>query len=241
MSRSMMLNEITILCKNLPMDTVPDSYKKAIVGENVLGKPTFSSRQKSLRHLVELYTLDPSFALFRIFRKLTDLEPTSLPLLALICTFCRDPQLRHSFLLVDSLKPGELLTRERMEEHLESGFPNRFSNAMKKSLAKNVNTTWTVSGHLSGKAIKKRTVPKPQFVASIYAMFAGYLSGLRGEMLVNSVFARLVAQDSITIQSHLSTGSSRGWLRYRSSGGITELDFTPMLTPQERELLHGTD
>jgi hypothetical protein len=39
-----------------------------------------------------------------------------------------------------------------MEQHLENGFPGRFSSAMKKSMAQNVNTTWTFGGHLSGKA-----------------------------------------------------------------------------------------
>ena len=30
-----------------------------------------------------------------------------------------------------------------MGRHLEAGFPGRFSPAMKRSLAQNVNTTWT--------------------------------------------------------------------------------------------------
>ena len=44
-----------------------DDFTKAIVEENVLEKPTLSSRKKSLRHLVELYGMDPSKAMFRIF------------------------------------------------------------------------------------------------------------------------------------------------------------------------------
>jgi hypothetical protein len=241
MSRSMMVDEITILCKNLHLDATPEAYKKAILDDNILGKPTFSSRQKSFRHLVELYSLDPSRTLFRIFRKLVENDPSGLPLLAMICTFCRDPQLRYGFLLIDSLRIGEVLSRERMEEHLESGFPDRFSVAMKRSLAQNINTTWTVSGHLSGRVIKRRTAPEPQFTATIYAMLAGYLAGLRGEMLIESIFGHLVAQESTVPKSHLAAGAGRGWLRYRSAGGVTEIDFSPMLTQQEREILHGTD
>ena len=242
MARSMMLNEITALCKNLPVDTVLEDYKKAILDANVLGKPTFSSRQKSLRHLVQLYSLDPKFALFRIFRKLTEIDTSSLPLFAVICAYCRDPQLRTSFTLIESLREGEVLPREKMESCLEEAYPNRYSVIMKQSLAQHVNATWTAAGHLIGRAIKKRTLPAPRFVASIYAMFAGYLTGLRGEMLLNSVFAHLAGhKDSTILQSHLSSGSARGWLRYRSAGGVIEIDFTPMLTVQERELLHGSD
>ncbi len=240
-ARSMMLNEITILCKMLPLDAMVEKYKSAIINDNILGKPTFSSRQESFRQLIRLYTLNHSLALFRVFRKFAETDPLSLPLLALVCTFCRDPQLRYSFGLIDSLHVGEVLSRERMLAYLEAGFPGRYSSIMKNSLAKNVNATWTYAGHLKGKAIKKRTFPNEQFAASIYAMLSGYLLGLRGEILVKSVFSRLVSQDHSTILSHLSAASARGLLRYRSGGGILEIDFMPMLTPEERELLHGTN
>jgi hypothetical protein len=43
---------------------VKDDFAKAIVDDNILDKPTLASRKKSLRHLTELYGLDPSKALF---------------------------------------------------------------------------------------------------------------------------------------------------------------------------------
>jgi len=62
-------------------------------------------------------------------------DPDALPLLALVCVFCRDPQLRASFALIESLKPGEVLARPRMEAHLASVFPERFSPIMLAGLA----------------------------------------------------------------------------------------------------------
>jgi hypothetical protein len=182
--------------------------------------------------------LDPQKALFRQLRKLAAEDPASLPLMAMTCTFCRDAQLRRSFELIDKLKVGEVLTRERMEQHLEAGFPGRFSAAMKKSLAQNVNTTWTESGHLSGRAKKTRSLPKPRLAASIYAMFAGYLLGMRGGILLHSVFAQLVAADPGIMAAHLATASARGWIRFRHAGGVTEIDCSPMLTPPELERLN---
>jgi hypothetical protein len=66
-ARSMMFHEMRSLVQTMPIDVTKDDFGKAIVGENVLEKPTLVSREKSLRHLTELYGLDTSKALFRIF------------------------------------------------------------------------------------------------------------------------------------------------------------------------------
>jgi len=65
-ARSMMFLEMCALFRALPLAVAKGDFARAIVGENVLEKPTLSSRKKSLRHLLELYGLDPSRALFRV-------------------------------------------------------------------------------------------------------------------------------------------------------------------------------
>jgi hypothetical protein len=70
-------------------------------------------------------------------------------------------------------------------------------------------------------------------------MFAGYLLGLRGEILVSSVFARLVGADPGLMVSHLSAAARNGWLRFRHAGGVMEIDFSGLLHPDEETLLHG--
>lgn len=73
----------------------------------------------------------------------------ALPQLCLVSAYAHVPQLRHSFELIRTLRPGEALERSTMEQHLENGFPGRFSPAMKKSMAQNVNTVvdcWRASG-----------------------------------------------------------------------------------------------
>ena len=239
MARSMMLADLHLLFGAVPANAGRADYRAAILEGNALGKPTFSSRHKSEKHLYELYGLDPGLALFRLLRRFAAEDPESLPLLALACAFCRDPQLRASFDLIEALKPGEVLPRARMEAHLATAFPERFSAIMTAALAKNVNTTWTASGHLQGVAVKRRAAPQARPAASIYAMLAGYLLGLRGDLLVSSVFARLVGADRDLILSHLAIGSRNGWLRLRHGGGVIEIDFSALLTPEEEALLHG--
>ena len=240
MARSMMLQELLGICQSMPEDSTPSDYQRAIEQENLLGKPTFSSRQKTYRHLIELYGLNPSLPLFRILRRFAQYDPASIPLIGMVCCFCRDPQLRQSFSLIETLGPGEVLQRVRMEQHLEEGFPGVFSEPMKKSLAQNVNTTWTVSGHLVGRSTKRRDLPKSRPTATAYAMFAGWLSGLRSQILLNSVFCHLVALTPDQILNHLSDASAHEWLRLRNAGGVTEIDFTALLTEQEQNLIHVT-
>jgi hypothetical protein len=175
-----------------------------------------------------LYGLDFTKPLFRTMRRLAKELPTDLPLLAMLCVYGRDPQLRYSFELIDNLSPGTVLRREKMEQHLEQGFPGLFSATMKKSLAQNVNTTWTACGHLEGRVKKIRSLPRPGWAASTYAMFVGYLLGLRGEILLNSVFSRLTASAPTQLTAHLATAASRHWLRLRHAGGVIEIDFSQL-------------
>ncbi len=226
MARSMMFVEMRQLNTALPPGASIEDYRTAIEDRNLLAKPTESSRRKSYRHLIELYGLDVSKPLFRALRQLAKDQPSDLPLMAMLCVYGRDPQLRHSFELIEKISPGTVLPREAMERHLEDGFPGQFSEAMKKSLAQNVNTTWTACGHLEGRAKKVRALPRPGWAASTYAMFVGYLLGLRGEILLNSVFARLVAAQPAQLSAHLATAASRHWLRLRHAGGVIEIDFS---------------
>ena len=180
----------------------------------------------------------PSKALFRVLWDLGHADLDSLPQLCLVCAYARDPQLRQSFELVRTLRLGEVLERAAMEQHLENGFPGRFSPAMKKSMAQNVNTTWTFGGHLAGRVKKARRLPEPRPISAAYAMFVGYLTGLRGERLLDSTFAALVASNRSQLQTALALASARGLLSLKQAAGIVEFDFSNLLTPAEQEHLH---
>jgi len=237
-ARSMMFLEMRALVREMPLTVTKNDFIKAIVEENILQKPTLSSRKKSLRHLMELYGMDPSKALFRVLWDFGHAVLDSLPQLCLVCAYARDSQLRHSFELIRTLRLGEVLVRADMEHHLENGFPGRFSPAMKKSMAQNVNTTWTFGGHLAGKKRKTRQLPEPRPVSAAYAMFVGYLTGLRGERLLDSAFASLVASNRSQLQAALSLASAKGLLSLKQAAGIVEFDFSNLLTSAEKALLH---
>ena len=237
-ARSMMYMEMRALVRAMPLAVTKDDFIQAIIEENILVKPTMSSRKKSLYHLIQLYGLDPSKALFRVFWELGHADFESLPQLCLACVYARDPLLRYSFELVRTLHSSEILDRAIMEEHIENGFPGRYSPAMKKSMAQNVMTTWSYGGHLAGKKRKARRLPEPRPISAAYAMFVGYLSGLRGERLLDSAYAALVASNRSELLTALSLASARGLLSLKNAAGIVEFDFTHLLTPAEQVIIH---
>ena len=237
-ARSMMFLEMHNLVRALPQDATKDDFPRAIIEENILEKSTLSGRKKSLRHLTELYGLDPSKTLFRVFWMLGHADRNSLAQLCLVCAYARDPILRHSFELIRRLHLGEYIDRVAMEQHIESGFPSHFSQAMRTSMAQNVNTSWTFGGHLMGKAKKTRRLPEPRPHSAAFAMFAGYLTGLRGERLLDSSYAALVASNRAQLQVALALASARGLLSVKQAAGIVEFDFSNLLTPAEQEFLH---
>lgn len=238
MGRSMMYLEMFTLVRSMPLTVSKNDFIKAIIDENILEKPTLSSRKESFSRLAQLYGMDQSKALFRVLWEMGHADLDSLPQLCLVCAYARDPQLRHSFELVRSLRLGEVLARSAMEQHLENGFPNRFSHATKASMARNVNTTWTFGGHLAGKVKKTRRIPEPRPFSAAYAMFVGYLSGLRGERLLDSPFAALVTSSRSQLQTALALASARGLLSLKQAAGVVEFDFSNLLTTAEQDPLH---
>lgn len=235
-ARSMMLHELTALLAHTPRAASADQIEQAVIEDNILDKPTLSSRKNSLHHLRELYGLDATQALFRVLRAFAKQDNVSIPLLALVCVYCRDPQLKQSFELIKRLRLGEVLPRATMEEYLEDSFSGRFSAAMKKSMAQNVNTTWTYAGHLSGRAKKIRQLPACRPTAAAYAMFAGFLAGLRGQQLLASAYGQLVAKDPSILLAQLPLAAARGLIGFKFAGGIFEFDFSDLLTPHEQRI-----
>ena len=67
-SRTMMLAELETLLACVPEGAPAEAYFEAVISRNVLSKTTDSTRQKTLRHLRELYGLeiDSKLEKFRI-------------------------------------------------------------------------------------------------------------------------------------------------------------------------------
>lgn len=98
------------LLREMPFDASAEQYRDAVVEGNVLGRPTQAGRQRSFRHLRELYFLDPGRAEFAALRRFWDIDPSSRPLLAGLLAFTRDQILRASFAAIVDLPAGSSVT-----------------------------------------------------------------------------------------------------------------------------------
>jgi hypothetical protein len=236
----MMLADLSRLLDAAPVDATRADYAKLVVDENVLGKRTASNRTLTSRHLINLYGLDSTVAIFRLLRHFWRLDAQARPLLALLCSFARDPLLRASAKLVIDSKPGETLTSDAFVDFLNRELPNRFSEAMTLSLAQNVAASWAQAGYFSGRAKKVRTRPGASAASAAYALALGYLCGLQGQLLIESEWARLLDVPRDQVVRLAQEASRRGWIDFKGSGNIFEINFRQLLTPKEIQASHGS-
>ncbi len=241
-SRTMMFQELkTLLSYITDNNADKDIYLKAIEEENCLGKRSVKTRTLTGRHLSELYSLDPSVTLFRSLLFFWRRDEAGQPLLSLLCAFTRDPLLRMSLPYIISVKEGEQVSREAMEKVIEKDNPDRFSRATLMSTAQNINSTWTQSGHLTGKTRKLRTRAKATPGSAAYALFLGYLRGIRGEALFDTEYVKILDCEKYKAIELAEEASMKGWIVFKHIGNIIEVLFPKLLTEEEVKLLYEQD
>lgn len=241
-SRTMMLEELNILLAHTSrIDAEKKEYLHAIIAENCLGKRSAKTRILTGRYLVDLYSLDYKNIFFRALLYFWNRDTASRPLLALLCAYARDPVLRVTAHHILNISEGTVLARESLEEFIDAQKPGRFSKATLKSTAQNINATWTKSGHLNGRAKKVRGGATPTAASVSYAMFLGYLTGLRGQTLIQSEYGKLLDCPPGKIIELAEEASRKGWIDLKRVGEIIEIGFPKLISQHELELLHEQD
>ena len=233
-----MFDELTELFEHTAPETTRDGYREEVVGLNVLGKPTQKSRVITFGHLTELYGLDRAIPVFRVFRNLWVLDEAARPLLALTLSLVRDPVLRLSEAFVLGKTEGEAVSRVDVEGLIGSPEPDRFSPATLKSIAQNINGSWTQAGYLTGRARKVRIAPKITPTNITYALFLGHLEGLSGQRLFSSHWMTLLCRSPGELEALANSASHRGQIIFLNAGGVKEVRFPGFLTAQEEQWLH---
>lgn len=225
-SKTMMLAELALLLEATPADAAPDDYRGAVLEDNVLLKKSDSTRNKSLKHLRELYVLDTRDPLFASLRTLLDQDPASLRLLALLMAVTRDGLLRATAPLILDSPVGTPLRTSTFTETVFSAFPDRMSLNTLESVGQRTASSWTQSGHLKGKVNKFRVRAEAPVGAVVYALMLGHLSGVRGLLLYETLWARLLDAPPNEIDALAFAASQRGLLEYRRMGDVAEFGFS---------------
>jgi hypothetical protein len=233
-SRTMMLAELDAVLASVPVGSEVADYHDAILQRNVLGKNTDSTRQKSLRHLRELYALDEAIPLFAILRKLHDIDTTSLPLLALQVAWARDPLLRATTQPIMEASEGERVETASLAQALETAFSNQYSELNRNKIARNAASSWTQSGHLIGRARKTRQRLKPSAVAVTMAFFLGDIAGYYGAEIFSNPWCTLLDLNVDRARAMGQEAHRAGLLNLRAVGEVVEVSF-PLLTEFQTE------
>jgi hypothetical protein len=232
-SRTMMLAELALVLSGVDANAPVEGYRSAIIEDNILGKPTRTTRERSARRLAELYALAPDCSLFRLLRHFWPADPSSQPMLAFLLASARDTLLRDATPFVVAVKLNEVVTAEAIGEHLSHQYPKRFRPTTLRSTAQNLASSWTQAGYLRGKVKKSRVKATVTPVVTSYAILLGYLCGLRGKLLLDSPWTRLLDRSPAEIIDLTHEASKQGWLRYKGAGAVVEIAFPGLLKPQE--------
>lgn len=160
-SRTMMLAELSDLLAETGPDATREDFRAAVVDDNVLGKQTFSNRRLTFQRLSELYGLDPAVSIYWVLRRVWDIDRPGRPLMAILCALARDPLLRSSAAVVLSMTSGAELSRSEMIRGLQTETGGRLKESILDKVARNAGSSWTQSGHLTGRVRKMRQLVSP--------------------------------------------------------------------------------
>lgn len=224
-SRTIMLAELETLLASVPPGSPPGEYRDAILQRNVLGKTTDSTRQKTLRHLRELYVLDEEVPIFKLMRTLHTLDPASLPLLAMQVAWSRDHLLRSTTPAVLDVPEGDRVETKALAQAALATFADQYSELNINKIGRNTASSWTQSGHLAGRAKKVRSRIKPTVVAVTLALFLGDATGFHGAAVFSNPWCRLLDLNPDRAKSMAFEAHRAGLINLRAVGEVVELSF----------------
>jgi hypothetical protein len=241
-SRTMMLDELTVLLASANAACRRPEFVRLVVDDNVLAKSTVATRRLTAQRLGELYALDTGSPLFRALMKLWEVDRAGQPVLALLCSLARDPLLRATVPAIIGLRDGQAFDRDAVTAALRMYAGARLNESILDKVVRNAASSWTQSGHLLGRTLKRRQRVKPAVNAVTFALLLGYLQGLRGPALLRTTWCEVLDSTPEALANIASRASLAGFMRFRHAGDVVEISFPDLLTKQEIEMTsHGQD
>lgn len=224
-SRTIMLAELRGLLQAAGPHCDRSDYVAAVIEDNCLAKKTVATRRLTAQRLTELYGLDPSIPIFRVLRKLWDLDERSRPLLAIQCAIARDPLLAATASPILSLPIGSDFLREPVKAALMESVGERLNDSILNKVVRNAASSWTQSGHLEGRALKKRRQVHPTPANVAYSLFLARCAGFRGAELFSCGW--MVLLDCTPSMAHdLAFEAKRlGLIDLRMAADVIELNL----------------
>ncbi len=227
-SKTMMLTDLSALFASGRIDDPAG----AIVGDNLLGKPSTRAREAALYRLHQLYGIGGEDPIWRVLRSLWNRTNSERPLLALLAALARDPMLRDGAAAVLDASPGERVRWPAIAATFEAANPNRIGEKMAKSLAQNAASSWTQAGFLKGAVRKERVRSSATPTVAAYAALIASLCGFGGQRLLECRWMDVLDRPIEGRLALLRQAEGLGLVRLRSAGDVLEVDVRRPMADQ---------
>lgn len=224
-SRTMMFDELAAILTDLTAAAEPTAFAEAVIDSNRLAKQTTATRRSTLRHLRELYALDTLVPLYRVFRRLWDIDPKGRQLLALLLALARDPLLAATAPVVVSLPEGAEYQRKAMRTALLAIFPDRMNESTIDKVARNTASSWAQSGHLEGRTFKLRRRVSPTPVAVAYALYIAHSAGFSIQESLSSGWLRVLDCEPASAIENATLAKRLGLIDFRMAGNVIDVQL----------------
>lgn len=221
------------LLRAMPADATYETYRSAVVDDNLLGRPTQAGRERSFRHLRELYFLDPARREFAALRRLWEIDTEAQALIAGILAFTREGILRASFTAIQQAPPGGIVTSDDLTKAVTAVYGVDLSESTLAKTGRNTGACWTQTGHLSGRTKKVRQSIEAFPAAVAYAAYLGHLAGKRGAGVLDTPWAAVLDLPVGAGVDALRRAHTQGLLDLLVAGNVVDVSF-PMLEEVNR-------
>lgn len=229
--RTIMLSELTDLLNAVPKQgATMVEYASAIMEENCLGKPTMAARTEARKRLVNVYSLDFSDPVFRMFHKLWSRNTACRQLLGFQYAWVNDAMLRDSCRYFLPMPPGTSITPQGTSAWVHETYPEKYSEKSVRSVGRSLNSSWYQGGYIEGIHGRTRKAVVPQSENIVFALYLGMELGLSGHGLFTSPMMGLLDSSESALIALAEQAARQGLLRFKHIGDVMEVSFDGEMT-----------
>jgi hypothetical protein len=229
--------ELSTLLDHVNANSDYDAYRRAVLEDNVLGLATANGRLWRFKTLRRVYLFRPDSLLFRALRDLWPDEEAARPLLACLCALAMDTVFRATAHYVLTLGPGTQVATIDFGKPVEETFPGVYAASTMRTIESKAYASWAQTGHLGppskGARPRIRALACPANLA--YALMLGYLQGVRGEALFETIWAQVLDAPRRQMYDLAFGASQKGLIDFRHAGGVVEVSFRELLRPLKKQ------
>lgn len=226
-SRTMMFAELS---KVMDYAIDSDNYIDSL-WLNVTGKKSNSGIKKTLDYLKKLYGFNNNYNAFKAFKYFWQNSDThERPFIAFLYAINHDYLLVESIDVLQSVRLGQKAAIETFEENLETYHPNWYSDITRKSIAKNLASSWKQAGFIQGKVKNIRVQPVISPAVLCFAFLLAYLKGDRGDFILKNTGVRALCLNETQVRDLAIECAKKDLMKYHYSGGVTSISFDSLFT-----------